>query len=87
MGALFKEAEAEERRLKATAHRISEDQRQKGEQEANRLVHQVLDEIKDLHQEAEKNLKMSLAKAREQIEAESSDLTASIIQHLVDRRS
>jgi F-type H+-transporting ATPase subunit b len=86
MGALFKETQAEEQRLKASARRTVEELRQAGRQEADRLIDQALKDIKDQHLAAEKKLAASLVTARRQIETEASHLTKSIIQQMLDRR-
>jgi len=86
MGILLKETRAEEQRLKATARHTVEELRRAGRQEADRLTDQALREIKDQHRAAEKQLEVSLATARRQVEAEATHLTASIIRHLLDRR-
>jgi len=87
MGTLLKETEAEEKHLREAAHRMGEELRQAGRQEAKRLLDQALDDIKAQHQEAESQLKASMAVARRQIEVESSLLTASIIQHLLNEET
>lgn len=86
MGTLLRETRAEERRLQATARRTVEELRQAGRQEADRLVDQALSDIKQQYLAAEKQLKASLMVARRQTEAEASQLTTAIIQHLLDRR-
>jgi F-type H+-transporting ATPase subunit b len=86
MGALYKETQAEEKRLRASAWRTVEELRQAGRQESDRLMNQALKDIKDQHLTAEKELAASLAIARREIEAEASHLTTSIIQRLIDGR-
>ena len=86
MGALTTETRAEEQRLKASARRTVEELRQAGRQEADRLTDQALKDIKDQHLAAEKQLTTSLAMARQQIKAEASHLTTSIIQRLLEQR-
>ena len=86
MGTLFKETQAEEQRLKASTRRTVEELRQTGRQEADRLIDQALNQVKDQHLAAEKQLQATLAVARQEIEAEASHLTTSIIQHLLERR-
>jgi len=85
METLFRETHSEEKRLKASARRTVEELRQAGRQEADRLMEQALQDIKDQHQAAEKQLTESLALARRQIEAEASHLATSIIQHILNR--
>ena len=87
MGALLKETQAEEKRLKRAARRTVEDLRQEGRREADKLIESALNDIKDRHQEAEKHIKASLAAARQEVEAEAAHLTAAIIQQLVNPRS
>jgi len=87
MGALFKETEAEEKRMKTEAHRIGEELRQEGQQEANRLIDEALNAIKDHHQKAEHQIAADMAAARRQLETEASHLATSIIDHLMQTRS
>jgi len=86
MGVLLKETREEEQRMKATARRTVEELRLAGRQEADRLTDQALGEIKEQHLTAEKQLRASLAAARREVEVEASQLTTSIIQHLLDGR-
>jgi len=87
MGALLKETQAEEKRLKREARHTVEELRQEGNQEAGRLIAQALEDIKGRQMEAEEHLKASLAAARRQVETEASHLTATIIQQLIKPRS
>lgn len=86
MTTLFKETEAEEHQLKTTARRIGEDLRQEGQQEAKRLMHKALDEIKVLQQQAAHHLNASMDNARQQVASEAEGLRTSIIGHLMNRR-
>jgi F-type H+-transporting ATPase subunit b len=86
MGVLLQETQAEEQRLRNEARRMVDELRQAGRQEADRLTDQALNDIKDQHLAAEKQLETWLAMARGQIESEASHLTTSIIRHLLDRK-
>ena len=86
MGDLLRQTEEEEQQLRAAAWKVDEDLRQEGRREADTLISKALAEINILQQDAEQRLKASLASARQQVDASAKELTAPIIQHLVDRR-
>jgi F-type H+-transporting ATPase subunit b len=86
MGGLLRQTEEEEQELRAAAWKVDKDLRQEGRREADTLISEALAEVNILQQDAEQRLKASLASARQQVEASAKELTASIIQHLVNRR-
>lgn len=86
MNALLRQTEKEERQLRTAARQIDENLRQEGRREAKDLISTVLAEISVLQQDAEQRLKASVASARQNVESSAQELTASIIQHLMNGR-
>jgi F-type H+-transporting ATPase subunit b len=86
MSALLRQTEKEERQLQTAARQIDENLRQEGRREAKDLISTVLAEISVLQQDAEQRLKASVASARQNVESSAQELTASIIQHLMNGR-
>ena len=86
MSALLRQTEKEERQLRTAARQIDENLRQEGRREAKDLISTVLAEISVLQQDAEQRLKASVASARQNVESSAQELTASIIQHLMNGR-
>lgn len=82
MAALCDQTEAEENQLKTAAHRIAEDLRAKGHEEARQLAGDAIGEIGTLRQEAEYHLLAVISAARLQVEAESNALARTIIAHI-----
>lgn len=87
MSALLRQTEKEERQLQTAARQIDENLRQEGRREAKDLINTALKEISTLQQDAERRLKASMASARQHVESSAQELTASIIQHLMNGRS
>lgn len=86
MDALSDQAEAEEGRLRSAAQRAGDAMRDEGREEAERLMHEALADIKSIERAAEARLKASLASGRQQVEDESEQLAQSIIRHFLPRR-
>ena len=84
MEILLQETQEEEQRLRTEARRTVETLRQAGRQEADQLIDQALNDIRDQHLAAEKQIEASLMAARRQIETEALHLTTSIIRHLLN---
>jgi len=87
MSVLLRQTEKEERQLQTAARQIDENLREEGRREAKDLINTALAEISVLQHDAEQRLKASVANARQHVESSAQELTASIIQHLMNGRS